>query len=180
MLPGEIVGNSTVTSIDIHDIARSSATYGIKEYFIVTRLEAQQKLVEKFLKFWHEDKTRSINLSRAYALKNVSLKSELSDVICYIQNLENGLKPLLIGTSSRKNSNIKNMITYFDQEELWKLKRPILFVFGTSHGISQELLNTFDYRLMPIEGLNEFNFLSVRSAVGIIFDRWLGCNISNK
>jgi tRNA (guanine37-N1)-methyltransferase len=180
MLPDNQVGNSSVTSIDIHDIARSSATYGIKKYFVVTRLWAQKKLVEKFLSFWHEKKTGQVNESRAFALKSVALASELTEVVEEIKVLEGGVAPVIIVTSSRRHLSHKNMIEYDDQEKIWELKRPVLFVFGTSHGISPELMDTFDYRLVPLEGLEEFNFLSVRSAAAIVFDRWLGFSISNK
>jgi len=56
------------------------------------------------------------------------------------------------------------------------LERPIIFVFGTAHGINPEIMNQCDYRLIPLEGFEEFNFLSVRSAAAIVFDRWLGMN----
>ena len=36
------VGTSSVTSIDIHDIARSARTYGLQEYGIVTPLQDQK------------------------------------------------------------------------------------------------------------------------------------------
>src|SRR5205814_1917790 len=42
-------GYTSVTSIDIHDIARSCKTYGIEEFFIVTPLVDQQKIVSKVL-----------------------------------------------------------------------------------------------------------------------------------
>ncbi len=179
MLPGEIVGNSSVTSIDIHDIARSSTTYGISGYFIVTRLISQQKLVDKFLKFWQSDEKSKINASRAFALKNVFLKFELSEVIDEITKIE-GVEPITIVTSSRRNVDHLNMITYHDQSKIWNNLRPILFIFGTSHGIDPSLIEKFDYKLLPIEGLEEFNFLSVRSAAAIVFDRWLGFNSIKK
>lgn len=176
MMPNGESGNSSVTSIDIHDIARSSTTYGIKKYFIVTRTEAQRKIVEKFLLFWQQQEdAKIINNSRAFALKNVILVSELEDAFDYIEKIE-GKKPISIVTSSRRNITHHDMISYYDQGKIWRKQKPIVFIFGTSHGIDPKLMDTFDYRLLPIEGLEEFNFLSVRSAVAIIFDRWFGCN----
>lgn len=175
MMPNNCPGTSSVTSIDIHDIARSGATYGIKKYFIVTRLEAQQKIVEKFLSFWHNEDSSKINASRAFALQNVVVVSELSDVLRIIEE-EEGKKPITVVTSSRKHISHHAMISYHEQGKVWKHGRPVVFIFGTAHGINPELMNTFDYRLLPIEGLEEFNFLSVRSAVAVIFDRWFGCN----
>jgi tRNA (guanine37-N1)-methyltransferase len=177
MLPDNTVGNSSVTSIDIHDLARSCATYGIKKYYIVTRLEAQHKIVEKFLSFWHNPETNYVNQSRAFALANVGLEKEIEDVIKEIEAKE-GKKPITIVTSSRRHIPHAKMINYDDQGTIWKQERPVLFIFGTAHGISPKIMSECDYRLVPLEGLEEFNFLSVRAAVAIILDRWLG--IENK
>ena len=179
VLPGNLIGTSSVTSIDIHDIARSTTTYGIVKYFIVTRLPAQKKLVEKFLQFWQEGDKAQINASRAFALQHVVLKSELAEVIEEITAIE-GKSPITIVTSSRRNVDHANMISYHDQGDIWKQEKPILFIFGTSHGIDPLLIEKFNYKLLPIEGLEEFNFLSVRSAAAIVFDRWLGFNSTKK
>ncbi len=169
------VGQSTITSIDIHDIARSSKTYGIKEYFLVTRLAAQSQLAENFLDFWKDDEAACLNRSRAEVLAFVTVKKEIEDCIEHIKKIE-GMSPILVVTSSRREIPHEHMITFHDQGKLWREKRPILFIFGTSHGISPEVMNSCDFRLIPLEGLEEFNFLSVRSAVGIVLDRWLGFN----
>jgi len=175
MMPDGRVSECSVTSIDIHDIARSSATYGIKNYYIVTRLEAQKKLVSNFLSFWHHGDGNKVNQGRVFCLKNVSLLDELDSVIMDIENKE-GKKPICIVTSSRRNVGHSNMITYKDQGKIWALDRPVLFIFGTSHGISPDVIEKIEYKLIPLEGTEEFNFLSVRSAAAIIFDRWLGIN----
>jgi tRNA (guanine37-N1)-methyltransferase len=49
-------------------------------------------------------------------------------------------------------------------------------LFGTGQGLSQSLIERCDYLLLPIDGFSEFNHLSVRSAVAIVLDRWLGVN----
>ncbi len=175
MLKDGTVGNSTITSIDIHDIARSSKTYGIIEYFVVTRLSAQYQLAENFLNFWKDDEALDLNASRAIALARVSVKKEISDCIEYIERVE-GIKPIVIVTSSRREIPHQRMITFHDQGKVWQEKRPVLFLFGTSHGISPDVMEQCDYRLVPLEGLEEFNFLSVRSAVAVVLDRWLGFN----
>ncbi len=48
-------GTSSVTSLDIHDIARSACTYGIKNYIMVTPLKDQQRIINKLLTFWKTD-----------------------------------------------------------------------------------------------------------------------------
>lgn len=172
---GDRVGNTSVTSIDIHDIARSSKTYGIKNYFIVTALLDQQKIVRKLLDFWQTGGGVEYNASRHEAVKQVSLVDSLQAAIDDIERQE-GLKPLVIATSARISEQTQQ-ITYHDQGMVWTQKRPVLLIFGTGKGLADELLARCDYLLVPVEGLTSYNHLSVRSAVAIILDRWLGLNI---
>lgn len=165
-------GQTSVTSIDIHDIARSSATYGIENYFIVTPLLDQQKIVNKLLHFWKEGYGYAYNPQRFQALKRVFLKDSLNSVIEEIREKE-GKEPIIISTSAKRS---KSSISYFDQSKVWSLNRPVLFVFGTGQGLSKELIEKSDFVLNPVEGFTDFNHLSVRSAVAIILDRWLALN----
>jgi tRNA (guanine37-N1)-methyltransferase len=174
MLPSGEAGESSVTITDIHDISRSARTYGLKGYYVVTRLKAQKNIVDEFLNFWHEeDKKKSQVNNRFFALENTYCMSELEDVINDIKQKEKK-DPLVIVTSSRRDNNHENMISFNDQKRLWILERPVLFVLGTAHGISPEVMKKIEYRLIPLEGIEEFNFLSVRSAAAVLFDRWFG------
>lgn len=167
-------GDTSVTSIDIHDIARSAATYGLKEYFIVTGLLDQQKIVQRLLGFWQEGPGYSYNPSRFEAVKNVTLVADLDSVIAQIEQ-KTGKKPLLIGTSAREVPYAQ-AINFYDQEKVWALDRPVLFLLGTGQGIADTVLQRCDFMLNPIKGFTDFNHLSVRSAAAILFDRWLGWN----
>lgn len=169
-------GTSSVTSIDIHDIARSSSTYGIKKYFIVTPLEDQQRIVNKLLSFWEGPVGIDYNPARHEAVGRVCLVASLDEAIEKIKQLE-ASEPILISTAAKRYTNLQSkLITYFDQSKVWAEKRPVLFIFGTARGLSQTVLSRTDYLLMPIEGFTNFNHLSVRSAVAVILDRWLGIN----
>ena len=167
------VGTTSVTSIDIHDISRSCSTYGIKNYFIVTPLKDQQKIVSKLLHFWQEGYGFEYNPQRFKAIKNTHLKNDLKSVIEAIKEKEN-IDPIII-TTSAKRSDLA-LISYFDQSKVWSKNRPILWIFGTGKGLSDDLMAKSDFQLKPIEGFTDFNHLSVRSAVAIILDKWLGLN----
>ncbi|MBM3887309.1 RNA methyltransferase, partial [Candidatus Dependentiae bacterium] len=67
-------------------------------------------------------------------------------------------------------------IDYHSQGDIWVQQRPVLFIFGTAHGLSSEVIERCNYLLLPIKGLTTYNHLSVRSAAAIIFDRWFGLN----
>jgi tRNA (guanine37-N1)-methyltransferase len=179
VLPGDqVVGTTSVTSLDIHDIARSACTYGIKNYFIVTPLLDQKKIVERLLSFWKTGIGVDYNKHRHQAVSAVTLLDSLNDVVAALEQAE-GKKPLLIATSARSQEQGAPRITYFDQERVWQEKRPVLFIFGTGHGLAPSVIERCDFLLLPVEGLSDFNHLSVRSAAAIIFDRWLGLNYKN-
>jgi len=171
------VGTSSVTSIDIHDIARSARTYGLQEYGIVTPLQDQKKIVETILGFWH---TAGIayNYNRADAVGKVSVHDSLNAFIVHVKHKEEQ-EPVIIATSAKRCEGIP-FISYHDQAVVWGLKRPVIFIFGTAQGLSHELIERCDYLLGPIEGFSDFNHLSVRSAAAIIFDRWLGRNFASQ
>lgn len=175
---GDRIGNTSVTSLDLHDIARSAKSYGIKKYFIVTDLLDQQKIVRKLLDFWQQGAGIEYNVSRHNAVKHVELQSSLKDTITYIEQQE-GSKPLVIATSAQKNTSTDKLITFHDQSLIWQSQRPVLLVFGTGQGLSSALLEECDYVLVPVEGFTDYNHLSVRSAAAIVLDRWLGLNVKN-
>lgn len=172
MLPHDGVGTTSVTSMDIHDIARSASTFGLTNYFLVTPLEDQQRVVKTLLDFWQTGYGIEYNNNRHQAVSKVELLASFDQVIAGIEAKE-GKKPLVIATSAKKSEPEKS-ITYYDQSKVWAKGQPVIIVFGTGKGLSPEFMARVDYILEPIEGLTGFNHLSVRSAVAIIFDRWLG------
>jgi tRNA (guanine37-N1)-methyltransferase len=165
-------GTSSVTSIDIHDGARSCKTYGIKNYFIVTPLQDQQKIVRKLLDFWMTGFGVEYNKNRCAAVKQTRLCADLQEVIAEITAQE-GCAPVIVATSAREVQH-QHRVGWHDQVIVWKEKRPVLFVFGTGKGLIDEVVQQADFLLDPIEGLSDFNHLSVRTAIGIALDRWLG------
>lgn len=167
-------GFTSVTSIDIHDIARSSKTYGIAQFFIVTPLVDQQKVVQKMLDFWKKGIGFDYNRCRYDAIANVQLAESLDAVIAKIEEKE-GKKPLVVATSARL-TDAQSVVSFFDQKTVWKQDRPVLILFGTGQGLAQPVINRCDFLLLPVQGFADFNHLSVRSAVAIVLDRWLGVN----
>jgi tRNA (guanine37-N1)-methyltransferase len=176
MLPTGEEGTTSVTSLDIHDIARSAKTYNLEHYFLVTPLLDQQKIVQTLLDFWKIGEGVTYNPSRHEAVSSVSWKASFNEVVQEIERRE-GKRPVLIATSARGSEFPEKLITYFDQQKVWSEERPILFIFGTGQGLGQSIINCVDYILLPLKGYSDFNHLSVRSAAAIIFDRWLGMNV---
>ena len=167
---GRIV-SSAVTNLDVHDIARTARTYGIKGYYIVTNLPAQKDIVEKVLRFWTEGFGKDYNPSRREALSLVRVKEYLEEVIEDIERVE-GEKPLLFFTSAKKR---EGSISYEEGRRIVReTDRPVLILFGTSWGLPNEILKMSDYVLDPVREKSDYNHLSVRAAAAIIIDRLIG------
>ena len=171
-IKGGRVGESSIASLDIHDIARSAKTYGMKNYFIVSPLKDQQAIMRTFLKFWHSKDGKNYNESRYDAVELVIPSLNLDEVIATIREKE-GKDPLLIATSAKTHGQAQ-VIDYYSQSCVWNYERPVLFVLGTGQGLADQVLEQSDFILLPVEGLTDYNHLSVRSAAAIIFDRWFG------
>ncbi len=164
------VVTTSITGFDLHDIARSCATFGVKKYFVVNPLPAQREFAGRIFDFWLDEGSREFNWTRADAFQLVSIQPDLDAAIAEIEKLE-GRKPKLVATSARPQGAVK-------YEELRaELKRPgapYLIMFGTGWGMTDELLARADAILAPVAGAGEYNHLSVRSATAIILDRLLG------
>ena len=170
MIKGGRIGETSVTSLDIHDTARSAATYGIENVFLVTPLKDQQKIVRTFLGFWHSKEGKKYNTSRYDAVARVRILENYQEVIDAIREKE-GKEPVVIATSAKAFPH-SLPIDYFSQGAVWQHERPVLILFGTGQGLSQNLVQKSDFLLDPINGLTDYNNLSVRAAVAIILDRW--------
>ena len=165
----EVVSTS-ITGFDLHDIARSCATFGVKKYFVVNPLPAQREFAGRLFDFWMDEGSLEFNWTRAEAFRLISIKAELEEAVAEITRLEGG-KPQLIATSARPNGNV----TFGSLKlEIGSSSSPYLIMLGTGWGMTDELLAKADRVLEPIVGPGEYNHLSVRSATAIILDRLLG------
>lgn len=168
--PGNIVTTS-LTAIDVHDIARSCKTYGIENLYISHPAPTIRKLARTLKDFWEDGFGATYNPNRKEALEQVELVSDLDEAIQKI-DLRFGKLPKLVATSARpggKRIDINSFRTVLSESH-----EHYLIMFGTGWGMSEELLNRSDYFLTPINGPTDYNHLSVRSACAIILDRLLG------
>lgn len=169
-----VVVTTAVTNLDIHDIARSSRTYGVKAYFLVNPLEEQQGVVKRIMGHWQVGGGRDYNPDRSEAFERVRIVSWFQDAVRAIE-AEEGTRPEILMTSARHASGSQRSWREA-REGIAKPGRPKLLVFGTGWGMTEELLAEADAVLEPIQPKEEsgYNHLSVRSAVAIALDRLLG------
>jgi hypothetical protein len=171
-----MVVTTAVTNLDIHDIARSSRTYGVKSYFLVNPLEEQQRVVKRIIGHWQGSGGRDYNSDRADAFERVRIVSWFRDAVAAIE-AEEGVKPEVWMTSARGSESLQWKRWSEARAEIEREGgRPKLVVFGTGWGMTDELLREGDAVLDPIFPRLEsgYNHLSVRSAVAIALDRLLG------
>src|SRR4029077_18360123 len=167
---GEIV-TTAVTNMDIHDIARSGCTYGIRGFYVVTPVKALQKLALKIIAHWEEGYGSQYNVTRKEALALARIRDPLDDVMIDIER-QRGEKPLLVATSAKGRNGTTSFIELRDV--LQRKTQPFLILLGTGWGLTETIVAQSDYVLEAIEGLTDYNHLSVRSAAAIILDRLLG------
>jgi len=160
---------TSLTMIDIHDIARSSKTYNLQKAYIAHPSPTLRKLGLTLKKHWEDGYGSTYNPKRKDALDIVEIASNLEECIAAITE-KYGSAPKLIATSAKPAtdkqisfSKLRNLIS--------ENSSPILLMLGTGWGMSEELLTKADFILEPINGPGEYNHLSVRSAAAILLDR---------
>ena len=161
---------SSVTNFDLHDIARSCRTFGVRGYFVVHPSPDEQALNRRIVSHWHSGFGLRAHPTRTRALSLVHLVHDFEAVVGQIE-AETGHKPLKVGTHARQ---MGSGLFSIDELKAKIAQRPVLLVFGTAYGLAPQWTEILDGFLGPIEGPTDFNHLSVRSAVAIYLDRLMG------
>ena len=167
---GEII-TTAITNFDIHDIARTARTYGVKRYFVIHHIDSQIKLAEEIIAHWQTGYGSTYNPDRREAFAILAFSASIEQAAQTIAN-ETGADPLIVTTDARPQANT---LTYPSARQLITAgDRPVLLLFGTGWGIEESVMARFDYILEPIHGPADYNHLPVRAAAAIILDRLTG------
>ena len=157
---------TAITNLDLHDISRSCRTYSVENYYVVTPIAAQREIASRVINHWMDGFGSTYNPNRMEAFSHTMLMDSLSEAVLDIEK-RHKKRPLIVATTARPDrATITAKYLGVISEE-----QPVLIIFGTGWGFADEVLETADYILEPIEGVGEFNHLSVRSAVAILLDR---------
>jgi hypothetical protein len=161
---------TAVTNFDIHDIARSARTFGVEGFYVITPLESQVQLTQRIIRHWVEGTGSVYNPTRKESLALVRISRTIDEADQEISATW-GKKVIRVATGASPHPGsirfgaLRKMVE--DQGT------PFFILFGTGWGLTQEVKETSDHILAPVEGKG-YNHLSVRSAVAIILDRLLG------
>ncbi len=163
--------STSVTLIDVHDISRSSRTYGVDSLFVAHPSQTMRALVRTVKRHWDGDFGSTYNPNRQDALSVLDIVSDLDEAIMKIEK-RTGALPKLLATSARDGDD---RISYQDMRQTMEdCGGSYLLMFGTGWGMGPELMARADHVLKPIVGPTEYNHLSVRAACAIILDRLRG------
>src|ERR1700733_1303468 len=167
---GRVV-TSAITSLDIHDIARSAHTYAVKRAYIVHPIAEQREFAATVIDHWRFDFGRAFDGRRREALETIKIVDTLDDALADASTVA-GARPLIVHTSARTSGGMKTSELRAKMESADALPKMILF--GTGFGLAPSVRDRADIVLDAILGPGDYNHLSVRAAVSIILDRLRG------
>jgi hypothetical protein len=163
---GQPVG-SALTTIDLHDIARASLTFGVNRFFVVTPYKDQIELANELIEHWTKGVGGTLNPDRKQALELIRVTQTFEQAAEQIKQERN--QPVVaVATSARQTADT---ITIDILRKKLENAASHVLVFGTAWGLADELIEQCDYMLAPILGDSDYNHLSVRSAASIYLDR---------
>ena len=164
---------TAITGLDLHDVSRACRTYGVARYIVVTPLKSQREMVKKIAAHWTEGYGAGFNPDRSEAMGSVKTFASLPRALEWIAGRER-IAPFTVATTAREDLRARSVATL--KRELLESRRPAAFLFGTGHGLHEDVLAASDAVMAPIAGGTGggYNHLSVRSAVGIVLDRFFG------
>jgi hypothetical protein len=174
---GSIVTTS-LTMIDVHDIARSAVTYGVRTVYIVHPSPHLRSLARTLTSHWTSGYGSTYNPNRREALGGVSVVASIDEMLLDLADRSSGRSPRLMATSAKGGGDriaFGKVFPLMNKEE-----NPYVLMLGTGHGMSEALLARADYYIEPINGPTPYNHLSVRSACAIMLDRLYRSQISER
>jgi hypothetical protein len=162
---------TAVTSIDVHDIARSCCTFGIRAFYVVTPVDGHRALTRRVVDHWQSGYGAEYNPTRREAMELVRLERTLEGVEIDIER-RTGVLPRIVATSAKSLPAAVSAESL--RAELASTDQPYLVLLGTGWGLTEEVLARSHRSLAAVHGPTGYNHLSVRAAAAIILDRLAG------
>ena len=152
-------GTTAITSIDVHDFARSCAFYNVAPVYLVHPAQGMHALIGDMTDYYLNGAGGERNPGRREVLKAIRCVSSFEDIP--------GLSDYKLWYTSAMPP--KGQI--IEPEEIPKMGGKHLIVFGTGWGLDAEKMPNENGWLSPIEGVGKVRHLSVRAALAIYLDR---------
>jgi len=162
-------GASSLTNLDIHDIARISCCYGLGGLYVSTPLSDQARILREILRYWTQGAGAVSNPDRARALSLVCHVPEIADAVADVEERA-GRRPLVLGSSAEW----RRPPVYAPGRVREALAAgPVLLLLGTAHGLAPEALAACDGQLRPLRFPDAYRRFPVRAAAAAYVDRIL-------
>ncbi len=122
---------SSLTTLNLHDLARIAVTCGTRGLYIVTPLRRQQELARDVITHWTKGYGAVYNPTRAEALQHIRVVAALDGVKSDIIK-QCGIAPHYIATDARQ---FPGRVSYTDlRQKLWEPGSAFLIVAWDSMG----------------------------------------------
>lgn len=167
---GRIIA-SAITSLDLHDLARSSRTYGVRALFVVHPVPEQRDFARSVIEHWRIGYGRSFDSRRVEALNLIEIVADLDAAVAAAERAA-GRRPEIVHTSAREQQGIS--FAAMRDRIAQQGAAPVLILLGTGFGLAPAARDRADLALEAIRGVGDYNHLSVRAAASIILDRLRG------
>lgn len=167
---GRII-TSAITSLDLHDIARSCRTYGARAFYGVHPVAEQREFARTVIDHWRIGYGRTFDSRRIEALDLIEVVPTLEEALAAAEHLA-GRRPLAVHTSAREKHGVG--FAEMRQRISGKEGPPVLLMLGTGFGLAPAARERADIALEAIRGVGDYNHLSVRAAASIMLDRLCG------
>ncbi len=162
------VVTTAVTNMDVHDIGRLARTFEARAFYVCTPVPTLRRLVARIIRHWEVGPGAAYNETRREALALVRQAADLDAAITDVER-ETARLPRVVATSARDGEGRLSFSTL--RRQLREDPVPVLLVFGTGWGLTQDVVGRCDAVLEPIRGTGDYNHLSVRCAAAVILDR---------
>jgi hypothetical protein len=165
---GETV-TSTLTTMDVHDCARSARTFGCDAFYIVHPIPAQQALAHRIVEHWTHGSSAKRIPDRKDALATVRVVGTIDEARAASGH---GREEAEIWVTAARTLPHPRTLGWADARAALRHEGPpVLLLFGTSWGLADDVVAGASVLLEPIRGAGEWNHLSVRAACAIALDR---------
>src|SRR5258708_4770381 len=168
---GDVI-TTAITNLDLHDLARTACTYGVRSFFVVHPVLAQRELALRVKAHWVAGSGARRIPTREPAMALIDVVPSLHDVY---QKLDGRQNIDLYTTSARSDERTPSSYEQA-RTRMAAAQKTTLILFGTGWGLADEVLDDADVCLAPIAGAHAtgYNHLSVRAACAIVLDRLMG------
>ncbi len=153
-------GTTAITSIDVHDFARSCAFYDISPVYLVHPADGMHALISDMTSYYLDGAGGERNPQRREVLKSIRCVKSIEG----IPNLDE-YKLWYTSATSPEGARV------VDPGDISSMGGKHLIVLGTGWGLAAKDMPPANGWLSPIEGIGKVRHLSVRAALAIYLDR---------